>query len=98
MLVGVEIKREIVDGALSGLKRAALPLAAALGGMLVPAGIYAAINFGNAETIQGWGVPISFEPPGQHSEPLPDTSGRQRDRIPQSFSPKVALRIEMWIE
>ena len=61
MLVGVEIKREIVDGALSEIRRAALPLAAALGGMLVPAAIYAAINYGNAETIQGWGVPMATD-------------------------------------
>ncbi len=61
MLVGVEIKREIVEGALSEIRRAALPLAAALGGMLVPAAIYVAINLGNPETIHGWGVPMATD-------------------------------------
>ncbi len=60
LLVGLEIKREIVEGALSDLKRATLPMTAAIGGMLVPAAIFIAINpFGAAR--EGWGVPMATD-------------------------------------
>lgn len=59
-LVGLEIKREIVDGELRSLKKAALPLAAALGGMLVPAGIYLLFQFGR-EGERGWGIPMATD-------------------------------------
>ncbi len=59
-VVGLEIKREIVGGELSSPKKAALPVIAALGGMLVPAGIYLAFNHdGPAE--RGWGVPMATD-------------------------------------
>lgn len=58
--VGLEIKREIVSGQLSGMRRAALPLAAALGGMIVPASIYALLNVGSP-TAAGWGVPMATD-------------------------------------
>ncbi len=60
-VVGLEIRREIHDGELSELRRAALPLAAALGGMLVPAGIYLAINFPHPEVHHGWGTPMATD-------------------------------------
>lgn len=60
LLVGLEIKREIVLGELSSPKKAALPLAGALGGMVVPALIYAAINWGRP-SIDGWGVPMATD-------------------------------------
>src|ERR1700726_3202457 len=44
LLVGLEIKREALEGALAGPQKAALPVLAALGGFLVPAGVYAAVN------------------------------------------------------
>jgi len=60
LVVGLEIKRELVEGALSDRKRAALPVAAALGGMLVPAIIFLAFNFsGPGRT--GWGVPMATD-------------------------------------
>jgi Na+:H+ antiporter, NhaA family len=59
-VVGLEIRREIHEGELSELKRAALPIAAALGGMLVPAGIYLALNR-TPETHSGWGVPMATD-------------------------------------
>lgn len=59
-VVGLEIRREIHRGELSELRRAALPLAAALGGMLVPALIFAALNVGK-ESITGWGVPMATD-------------------------------------
>ncbi|HVK72304.1 MAG TPA: Na+/H+ antiporter NhaA [Kofleriaceae bacterium] len=52
-VVGLEIRREAYEGELAGLRRAALPIAAALGGMLIPAAIYAAINAGGAGAA-GW--------------------------------------------
>ncbi|RYD79406.1 MAG: Na+/H+ antiporter NhaA [Sphingobacteriales bacterium] len=60
LLVGLEIKRELVEGELSSLKSAALPVIAALGGMLVPALIYAVFNKGT-ETAAGWGIPMATD-------------------------------------
>jgi NhaA family Na+:H+ antiporter len=58
--VGLEIRREIHRGELSEPRRAALPLVAALGGMLVPASIYFGINRGHASAA-GWGVPMATD-------------------------------------
>lgn len=60
LLVGLEIKREIVEGELSSMRQAALPVLAALGGVLVPALIYAAFNSGT-ETSKGWGIPMATD-------------------------------------
>ncbi|MFC3559316.1 Na+/H+ antiporter NhaA [Pedobacter jamesrossensis] len=60
LLVGLEIKRELVEGELSSLKSAALPVIAALGGMLVPALIYFLFNK-NHETASGWGIPMATD-------------------------------------
>ncbi len=60
-LVGLEIKRELVAGALSSAKRAALPFAAAAGGMIVPALIYVFINRGEAEALNGWAIPCATD-------------------------------------
>jgi NhaA family Na+:H+ antiporter len=59
--VGMEIKREIMVGELSDVKKAALPIVGAIGGMTGPALIYAALNFQNAEAIKGWGVPTATD-------------------------------------
>jgi NhaA family Na+:H+ antiporter len=59
-VVGLEIKREILVGELASPRRAALPLIAALGGMLVPAAIYTAFNFGSAGQV-GWGIPVATD-------------------------------------
>lgn len=59
-LVGLEIKREMLVGELADLKKAAFPMAAALGGMVVPALLYAAIN-GGTEFSSGWGVPMATD-------------------------------------
>jgi NhaA family Na+:H+ antiporter len=61
MLVGLEIKREVIAGALSSLQQAALPLVAALGGVLAPAAIYVAISFGNADALAGWATPVATD-------------------------------------
>jgi NhaA family Na+:H+ antiporter len=58
--VGLEIKREILVGELADRKQAILPIAAAIGGMLVPALIYTTFNFGS-DTISGWGVPMATD-------------------------------------
>ncbi len=60
LLVGLEIKRELVEGELSSVKSAALPVIAALGGMLVPALIYFLFNVG-IETGSGWGIPMATD-------------------------------------
>lgn len=60
LLVGLELKREILVGELSSLKDAALPVIAAFGGMIVPALIYAAFNAGTA-TASGWGIPMATD-------------------------------------
>jgi Na+:H+ antiporter, NhaA family len=60
-LVGLEIKRESVDGNLSSLSQITLPAVAAIGGILVPSGIYAWFNIGNSETISGWAIPAATD-------------------------------------
>lgn len=60
LLVGLEIKRELFEGELSSFKRATLPFAAALGGMIVPALIYIFFNRG-IETQSGWGIPMATD-------------------------------------
>jgi NhaA family Na+:H+ antiporter len=59
--VTLEIKREFIQGELSNLKKAMLPIIAAVGGMLVPALFYVAINFGNSETMNGWAIPSATD-------------------------------------
>ena len=59
-VVGLEIKRELVRGELSDRKKAALPVAAALGGMVVPALVYAIFNAGS-EGSTGWGIPMATD-------------------------------------
>ena len=59
--VTLEIKREFIQGELSNLKKALLPIIAAVGGMLVPAFFYILINYGNAETINGWAIPSATD-------------------------------------
>jgi Na+:H+ antiporter, NhaA family len=59
-VVGLEIKRELVEGELRDPRRAALPACAALGGMIVPALIYAAFNAGG-EGAEGWGIPMATD-------------------------------------
>jgi NhaA family Na+:H+ antiporter len=58
--VGLEIKRELLVGELASFKRAMLPIAAALGGMLFPAAIYTAFNYGEP-TAHGWGIPMATD-------------------------------------
>ncbi|HLF99683.1 MAG TPA: Na+/H+ antiporter NhaA [Acidimicrobiia bacterium] len=60
LVVGLEVKREVVDGELSNRRAAALPLLAALGGMVVPAVVYTALNVGRAGA-DGWGVPVATD-------------------------------------
>jgi len=60
-LVGLEIKREFVEGELATRSQAMLPAAAALGGMAVPAAIYAAINWGDAAALRGWAIPSATD-------------------------------------
>lgn len=59
-LVGLEIKREVLIGELASLRRAALPAAAALGGMVIPAAFYAAWNLGGSGSA-GWGIPMATD-------------------------------------
>lgn len=59
-VVGLEIKREMLVGELSSVKKATLPIFAALGGMLVPAAIYAIFNHGTP-TSNGWGIPMATD-------------------------------------
>jgi len=61
MLVGLEVKREVVDGELSRLSNAALPAIAALGGMAGPALVYLACNWDDAEALRGWAIPIATD-------------------------------------
>ena len=60
-VVGLEIKREIVEGRLSSLDRAALPLVAAFGGIAVPALVFVGINLDSPLTLNGWAIPAATD-------------------------------------
>ena len=59
--VTLEIKREFIEGELSNLKQAMLPIVGAIGGMLVPALVYVYINYGDTETLRGWAIPSATD-------------------------------------
>jgi len=59
--VGLEIKREVMGGELSSMKKASLPIVAAVGGMAIPAIIYALVNINHPEYSSGWGVPMATD-------------------------------------
>ncbi len=60
LLVGLEIKRELLAGELASARQAALPIACAIGGMVVPAGIYLIFNFGGTGS-HGWAIPMATD-------------------------------------
>jgi NhaA family Na+:H+ antiporter len=60
-LIGLEVKREFLAGELSERSRLVLPFVAAVGGMVVPAGIYAALNWGDAVALKGWAIPSATD-------------------------------------
>ncbi|NPA81860.1 MAG: Na+/H+ antiporter NhaA [Epsilonproteobacteria bacterium] len=60
-LVGLEIKREVIEGDLSSIKQIALPAVAALGGMIVPALIFIAFNKGESFALNGWAIPTATD-------------------------------------
>jgi len=60
-LVGMELKREVVEGHLSSLRRAVLPAFAALGGMIAPAAFYLALNWGDSLAMKGWAIPTATD-------------------------------------
>ncbi len=60
-LVGLEIKRELLEGELSTISQAALPAVAAVGGMAVPALIYVLINLGQPQNLNGWAIPAATD-------------------------------------
>ena len=60
-LVGLEVKREFVEGELASRSQAMLPAAAALGGMFAPAAIYVLINAGDAVALRGWAIPAATD-------------------------------------
>ena len=59
--VTLEIKREFIQGELSNLKKALLPIIGAVGGMVIPALVYVSINYGNTETLNGWAIPSATD-------------------------------------
>lgn len=60
LLVGLEIKREVIEGELSSPRKAVMPIFAALGGMILPASFYALFNAGTP-TVHGWGIPMATD-------------------------------------
>ncbi len=60
-LIGLEIKREIMDGELSSFEQIILPGMGALGGMIVPASIYIWLNMGDAVALDGWAIPVATD-------------------------------------
>jgi len=61
LLVGLEIKRELLEGELNSLAKASLPALAALGGMVVPACIYLFFNWGDSVALRGWAIPTATD-------------------------------------
>ena len=60
-LVGLEVKREVVEGELSSWQSASFPGIAAVGGMAIPAAVYVALNIGTPETLKGWAIPAATD-------------------------------------
>ena len=60
IVIGLENKRALIAGELASIKQASLPVMAAIGGILVPAGLYIAMNFGT-EGVRGWGIPMATD-------------------------------------
>ncbi|MGY1607379.1 Na+/H+ antiporter NhaA [Geodermatophilus sp. SYSU D00700] len=60
-VAGLELKREFVAGDLRDPRRAALPVAAAVGGMVVPAALYTVINLGGGDALRGWAIPVATD-------------------------------------
>lgn len=60
-VVGLELKREILVGGLSNIKQAALPVFAAIGGMIAPALIFLLFNYQDPRAVQGWGIPMATD-------------------------------------
>ncbi|HVR66374.1 MAG TPA: Na+/H+ antiporter NhaA [Verrucomicrobiae bacterium] len=61
LLVGLEIKRELLEGELASFSQALLPAIGAIGGMIVPAAIYASLNSGSGDAIHGWAIPSATD-------------------------------------
>jgi Na+:H+ antiporter, NhaA family len=61
LLVGLELKREVIFGELSDRRKVILPLFAAIGGIVIPSGIYAYINWGDPVGINGWAIPAATD-------------------------------------
>ncbi|MGQ0527130.1 MAG: Na+/H+ antiporter NhaA [Alphaproteobacteria bacterium] len=61
LLIGLEVKREVLEGELSTRAQAALPVIAALGGIVVPALIYTGFNAGDAAAMRGWAIPVATD-------------------------------------
>ncbi|MCY3414873.1 MAG: Na+/H+ antiporter NhaA [Candidatus Heimdallarchaeota archaeon] len=61
LLVGLEVKRELLVGQLRNPRQAMLPIFAAIGGIVIPAGIYLLINLGSPENIKGWAIPAATD-------------------------------------
>ena len=60
-LVGLEVKREVLEGQLSSWSKASLPLVAALGGMALPALVFIGLNLGTPDNIHGWAIPAATD-------------------------------------
>jgi len=61
LLVGLEVKREIIEGNLSTMKQAILPIIAAVGGVAIPAATYLAFTYDNPDTAAGWAIPTATD-------------------------------------
>ena len=61
LLVGLEIKREVIEGSLASVQKAALPVVAAIGGFVLPTLFYAALNWDDSQALRGWAVPAATD-------------------------------------
>ncbi len=61
LMIGLEVRREMTDGSLATWSQRSLPFAAALGGMIVPAAFFVAVNYGDPVALDGWAVPVATD-------------------------------------
>jgi len=60
-LIGLELKREFLEGELASWRQVALPAIGALGGMIVPSAVFIVLNWGNAAALRGWAIPAATD-------------------------------------
>ena len=94
VLVGVEIKHELLEGHLSSLQRAAVPAIAAFGGMAVPALIYVALAAPDGEALRGWAIPMATDIVGSDVNTIVSNDAGINYKMSDNLSTRVSYRTD----